>query len=52
MSPKDSRACLGPCVRSAERLCQKPRSYETLFAGWKDADLDLPILKQAKAEYA
>jgi len=27
-------------------------AYEALFAGWKDADPDLPILKQAKAEYA
>jgi Flp pilus assembly protein TadD/predicted Ser/Thr protein kinase len=25
---------------------------ETLFANWKNADPDLPILKQAKAEYA
>ncbi len=27
-------------------------AYEALFTGWKDADPDLPILKQAKAEYA
>jgi Flp pilus assembly protein TadD/predicted Ser/Thr protein kinase len=27
-------------------------AYEVLFAGWKDADPDLPILKQAKTEYA
>jgi serine/threonine protein kinase/Flp pilus assembly protein TadD len=27
-------------------------AYETLFAEWKNADPDLPILKQAKAEYA
>jgi serine/threonine protein kinase/Tfp pilus assembly protein PilF len=27
-------------------------AYETLFANWKNADPDLPILKQAKAEYA
>jgi Flp pilus assembly protein TadD len=26
-------------------------AYEALFAGWKDADPDLPILKQAKVEY-
>jgi eukaryotic-like serine/threonine-protein kinase len=26
-------------------------AYETLLAEWKDADLDIPILKQAKAEY-
>ena len=27
-------------------------AYEVLFAGWKRADLDLPLLKQARAEYA
>jgi len=27
-------------------------AYETLFAEWKNADPELPILKQAKAEYA
>jgi eukaryotic-like serine/threonine-protein kinase len=26
--------------------------YQDFFALWKDADLDIPILKQAKAEYA
>jgi len=26
--------------------------YEKFFAWWKDADPDIPILKQAKAEYA
>ena len=27
-------------------------AYETLFANWKNADTDLPILKQTKAEFA
>jgi eukaryotic-like serine/threonine-protein kinase len=27
-------------------------AYQDLFAQWKDADPDLPLLKQAKAEYA
>jgi hypothetical protein len=27
-------------------------AYQDLFAMWKDADPDLPVLKQAKAEYA
>jgi len=27
-------------------------AYQDLFAAWKDADPDLPILKEAKAEYA
>ena len=28
------------------------RAYEDFFEVWKDADPDIPILKQAKAEYA
>ena len=28
------------------------KSYEDFFALWKDADPDIPILKEAKAEYA
>jgi eukaryotic-like serine/threonine-protein kinase len=27
-------------------------TYETLFANWKNADPNLPVLKQAKAEFA
>ena len=27
------------------------REYETFFASWKDADPDLPILRDAKDEY-
>ena len=27
-------------------------AYQDLFAKWKDADPDLPLLKQAQAEYA
>jgi hypothetical protein len=27
-------------------------SYQNFFGAWKDADPDVPILKQAKAEYA
>ncbi|HMI50528.1 MAG TPA: protein kinase [Candidatus Saccharimonadales bacterium] len=27
-------------------------AYQNLFAYWKDADADIPILKEAKAEYA
>jgi eukaryotic-like serine/threonine-protein kinase len=33
-------------------LAKSRASYEALFAAWKDADPDLPVLKQAKAEYA
>jgi DNA-binding winged helix-turn-helix (wHTH) protein/tetratricopeptide (TPR) repeat protein len=28
------------------------KSYEDFFAGWKDADPDIPILRKAMAEYA
>jgi eukaryotic-like serine/threonine-protein kinase len=28
------------------------RAYQDFLALWKDADSDLPILKEAKAEYA
>jgi hypothetical protein len=27
-------------------------AYQDFLAGWKDADPDLPLLKQARAEYA
>jgi hypothetical protein len=27
-------------------------AYQNFFALWKDADPEIPILKQAKAEYA
>jgi eukaryotic-like serine/threonine-protein kinase len=27
-------------------------AYDAFFRLWKDADSDIPILKQAKAEYA
>ena len=28
------------------------KAYDEFFATWKNADPDIPILKQAKAEYA
>jgi len=28
------------------------RTYQDFLALWKDADLDIPILKEAKGEYA
>ena len=33
-------------------LAQSRKAYEDFFALWKDADPDIPILQQAKAEYA
>jgi hypothetical protein len=28
------------------------RAYQEFFTRWKDADPDIPILREAKAEYA
>jgi eukaryotic-like serine/threonine-protein kinase len=33
-------------------IAKSRAAYETLFSGWKNADPDLPIYTQAKAEYA
>jgi eukaryotic-like serine/threonine-protein kinase len=33
-------------------MAKSRTAYQDFFALWKDADPDLPILKQAKAEYA
>jgi hypothetical protein len=38
-------ALTGDTVRSR-------KAYQDFFALWKDADPDIPILKEAKAEYA
>ena len=38
---------------AAERDSGKPRAaYQDFRTFWKDADPDIPILKEAKAEYA
>ena len=34
------------------KTAQSRQEYETVFALWKDADPDLPLLKQARQEYA
>jgi len=42
-------------ARSYSRLHVRPKAiaaYQELFILWKDADPDIPILKEAKAEYA
>ena len=36
----------------AEALAKARSAYQDFFALWKDADPDIPILKEAKAEYA
>ena len=33
-------------------LARARAGYQYFFAFWKDADPDIPILKQARAEYA
>jgi hypothetical protein len=35
-----------------DALVKAPTAYQDFFALWKDADPDIPILQQAKAEYA
>jgi eukaryotic-like serine/threonine-protein kinase len=37
---------------TSEALAKAGTAYQDFFALWKDADPDIPILKQAKAEYA
>jgi len=52
--PIISLACLGQ-GRTYAALGDKSKSraaYQYFFALWKSADPDIPILKQAKAEYA
>ena len=39
-------------VPRADTLAQARAAYQDFFNLWKDADPDIPILKQAKAEYA
>jgi eukaryotic-like serine/threonine-protein kinase len=41
----------GAYALSGDKIKAKS-AYETFFTVWKDADPDIPILKQAKAEYA
>jgi eukaryotic-like serine/threonine-protein kinase len=43
------------CATLAPRRDNQSRpagTYQGFFALWKDADPDIPILKQAKAEYS
>ena len=39
-------------LSAAGRAAIAKAAYQDFFAIWKDADPDIPILKQAKAEYA
>jgi|HubBroStandDraft_3_1064219.scaffolds.fasta_scaffold04521_6 hypothetical protein len=42
----------GPSLRAATKRSQSRAAYETLSAEWKNADPEIPILRQAKAGYA
>jgi hypothetical protein len=39
-------------VPQPDALAKARAAYQDFFNLWKDADPDVPILKQAKAEYA
>ena len=43
---------LGRAYVQAGDILRAGNAYKDFFALWKDADPDLPILKQAKSEYA
>jgi len=43
---------LGRAYAVSQETPKAKKAYEDFFALWKDADPDVPILKQAKAEYA
>jgi hypothetical protein len=47
-----ARLGLGRAHALARDRDQAKIAYQDFFALWKDADPDIPILKQAKAEYA
>ncbi|HXJ92493.1 MAG TPA: serine/threonine-protein kinase [Terriglobia bacterium] len=39
-------------LQPSDALAKARTAYQDFFAPWKDADPDIPILKEAKAEYA
>jgi DNA-binding winged helix-turn-helix (wHTH) protein/tetratricopeptide (TPR) repeat protein len=47
-----SQLGLGRSYKMMGKLEESRKSYGQFFALWKDADPDIPILKEAKAEYA
>jgi serine/threonine protein kinase/Flp pilus assembly protein TadD len=46
-----SQLGLARCYALEPDAAKSRAAYEALFAEWKDADPDIPILRQAKAEY-
>jgi len=43
---------LARCLAEARKGTEARAEYEKAFALWKDADSDIPLLQQARAEYA
>ena len=43
---------LGRAIAMSGDKTQAKTAYQDFLALWKDADPDIPVLKQAKAEYA
>lgn len=43
---------LARAYRRENKIAESRAEYERFFAAWKDADSNLPVLKQAQAEYA
>ena len=43
---------LGRAFALSGDLARSKTAYRDFLAGWKDADSDIPILAQAKVEYA
>lgn len=47
-----ARLGLGRAYVVAGNAAKAKTAYQDFFALWKDADVDVPILKEARAEYA
>jgi eukaryotic-like serine/threonine-protein kinase len=47
-----SRLWLARSYHRAGNLKKSDEAYQAFFRLWKDADVDIPVLQQAKAEYA
>jgi tetratricopeptide (TPR) repeat protein len=47
-----ARLGLGRAYAAQGDKVKAKQSYQDFFAAWKDADPDVPILKEAKDEYA
>ncbi len=47
-----ARLGLGRAYERENKIDESRTEYQRFFAAWKDADADLPVLKEARAEYA